>query len=140
VLSIAAALNQKRAGAAEDWEWLGGLCEHSRDFRDYFSDGWRFGTGTSKTNVEDQRVFIASEASLWLRLGRVGSRVWPADGVDPGVRIVVDYAFSALGAIAFQLALTISAAESFLTCSGCGVPYLRKKKRPKPGESNFCES
>lgn len=146
-LNIAAALNQKRVGTEEDWGCLAKLCQHSGDFGANLPT--RFGPGfmesfikpgTWKPNVENQRIFIATEANLWLRLGRVGFSVWPADGSGSGLGIVVDYDFCLLGAIAFQLALTMSAAESFFTCSGCGVPYLRRKKRPKPGESNFCES
>jgi hypothetical protein len=154
-LNIAAALNQGRVGTLEDWGCLKGLREHSGDFCeevsqytgffspaiwniDYPFDSPAFKTRKLVRKIEHERSFIAGEANLWLRLGRVGFTVWPAD--DARFQINVDCGFCLLGAIAFQLALTLCSAESFFTCSGCGRPYLRRKKLPKPGESNFCES
>lgn len=53
----------------------------------------------------------------------------------------VDYHGSMLAAMGLQLALTIANADSLFICSGCGLPYSRSKhlRRPKPGQSNFCD-
>jgi hypothetical protein len=144
---------RRRVGALKDWEVLRQLGKPPGDIlgdiltrfgpgfmeREYPAfDSPSSMTGTVKPNTEDERFFITLEARFWLNLGKVGFTVLPAN--RSGFRIVIDYNFCVLGAIAFQLALTMSATESFFTCSGCGVPYMRTKKRPKPGESNFCES
>ncbi len=151
-LNIVAALNQKRVGALGNWEALQGLGTPPKDFFGDFRA--RFGPdfaeresrafdsvakpGTVKDNTEDARFFIACEAKKWLRLGNVGLGVLPAERSI--FRIFIDCDYCLLGAIALQLVLTMAATESFFTCSGCGLPYVRTKKRPKPGESNFCES
>ena len=37
-----------------------------------------------------------------------------------------------------ELGLSLAGAESLYTCSGCGFPYVRELKRPKPGTANYC--
>jgi len=135
-LNIAAALRQHTRGRKEDWECLEAACEHA--VSRYFPHFTARTRNAYQGNVEYQSRAIALEANFWLELGRVGFEVHA--GGSTGWRIAVDYRGNPLGAIAFQLALTMSAAESFFTCSGCGLPYLRRKKSPKLGESNFCES
>ena len=50
----------------------------------------------------------------------------------------VDYHGFLFAALALQLALSLAGAESLYTCSGCGFPYVRELKRPKPGTANYC--
>jgi len=48
---------------------------------------------------------------------------------------------STLGALAMQIVLMISRADSLYTCSGCGTPYIRTfthHRRPKPNQNNYC--
>lgn len=54
----------------------------------------------------------------------------------------IDYRGAMMNALGLQLALTISNSDSLYICSGCGGPYARSrdKRRPKPGESNFCDN
>lgn len=54
----------------------------------------------------------------------------------------IDYRGAMMNAVGMQLALTISNSDSLYICSGCGEPYARSrdKRRPKPGESNFCDN
>ena len=50
----------------------------------------------------------------------------------------VDYHGFLFAALGLQLALSLAGAESLYTCSGCGFPYVRELKRPKPGTANYC--
>jgi hypothetical protein len=44
---------------------------------------------------------------------------------------------SAFGALGIQLLSTITT-TNLAVCSGCSLPYLRKKRKPQPGRMNFC--
>ena len=50
-----------------------------------------------------------------------------------------DYHFYLFPAIALQLALVVADADSLFSCSGCGHPYLRSKKKPRSGAANYCD-
>jgi hypothetical protein len=52
-----------------------------------------------------------------------------------GPQCALRYLFAA---IALQIALVVAEADSLYTCSACGIPYIRTKKRPKAGWANYC--
>ena len=64
---------------------------------------------------------------------------WGRESARFGLEI--DYRGAMLSAVGLQLALTISNSASLYMCSGCGIPYARSldKRRPKTGQSNFCD-
>jgi len=75
---------------------------------------------------------------FWLSIGEVGFHLNPIAG---GWRLAVSCGYGCVfSAIALQLALTLVHAESLYTCSGCGMPYIRTKKAPQPGQANFCDA
>jgi hypothetical protein len=149
VLNIAANLRLGKLGAIEDWVALHGLVSHSGDF---LADLHRFGpfmlegfVGTRyplvlrkgfKRSIADEKYILSLEATVWLRLGRVTFVV----GVEPaGWNLEVDYGGCMLGAVALQIALVLADASSLYKCSGCNEHYIRKKKAPKRGQSNYCD-
>jgi predicted RNA-binding Zn-ribbon protein involved in translation (DUF1610 family) len=87
--------------------------------------------------TEIQYAVLSAELTTWLILGRVGFAL--AVGPDRS-QLEIYYAAGLFGALALQMALTLSRTKSLYTCSGCGVPYVRVQKSPKPGQANFCEA
>jgi hypothetical protein len=43
-----------------------------------------------------------------------------------------------LEVLVFQVAVAVAGAHELAFCAGCGFPYLRKGRRPKPGQNNWC--
>jgi transposase-like protein len=60
-------------------------------------------------------------------------------GDEGGWQLELFFRGRLLAALALQLALTVSGAESPRQCSGCKRLYIRTKKNPKIGESNYCD-
>jgi hypothetical protein len=58
-----------------------------------------------------------------------------------GIELEVEYRGGMLSAVGLQLGLTIANSDRLFICSGCGLPYCRSadKRRPKTGQSNFCD-
>lgn len=148
VLNIAASLAQNRVGAEEDWKALPPV--RIKEFGSELAQRW-FGfrvwaehggteyisrSGRSPRQLEVERSFLFAETTLWLKLGGVGFILMPE---DHGWQLSIDYNGFLLAAVAVQLALTLADIDNLYTCSGCGVPYVRRKKSPKPGQANFCE-
>jgi ssDNA-binding Zn-finger/Zn-ribbon topoisomerase 1 len=141
ILDLAALLHQGKKPTAAQWEPLGELrsvigmraikylteeapglswCIAERGFPE-----------PAKQTLEIQRGLLAYEITIWLKLGRVGLVA------GPGV-LEIDLHHCMFSAIALQLALTIAGTNRLFTCSGCGYPYSRKNKAPKPHQANFC--
>jgi len=87
---------------------------------------------------------IATEVASWLSSWRAGrmqglsdfAAQWNPD--SERWELQVDYHGFLFAALGLQLALSLAGAESLYTCSGCGFPYVRELKRPKPGTANYC--
>jgi hypothetical protein len=143
-LNIAANLKCDKRGSPTDWEafdglnqWIGPeslaclgrrgpVVEMCARFGYQYKSDW---------DLHKERRVLALESMIWLDLGRPGFSV-TVNGRD--WRLEVDYNGCLFAAIALQLALTLSGSDSLFTCSGCGTPYVRQKKAPKPGQANYC--
>jgi hypothetical protein len=75
----------------------------------------------------------------WLTKGRLGVRL--EEGKSDW-QTELDYGAGLYGAIAAQILLAASGSEGYYSCSDCRRIYHRppSKKRPKPGEMNFCDA
>lgn len=158
VLNIAAALRKDppQLGSLDDWNEIAvdrkkpealhlGMGRHA-----YTPFGMGFGSMPearpqySLTAIDGAREAIASEVQLWMtfwkddRLHGVSDFRIDWDGRRWNLK--VDYHGFLFAAIALQLALVLADADSLYSCSGCGRPYIRDKKRPKPGCDNYCEN
>jgi hypothetical protein len=94
----------------------------------------RFGCPYSaEWDIDKERRWLSREIMLWLELGRPGfainERSW---------HLEVDYNGYLFAAVALQLALTVAGARNLFICSGCGFPYVREKKAPRPSQANYC--
>jgi hypothetical protein len=151
VLNIAAALHQGRLGDLGDWATIAADCSHdpSLGLQHPFGLGFnafdrarnfRFGIN----DLEEARGVIAREIQTWLSSWRARRQVGVSDFAliwNPHAsqwELRIDYHGYLFAALALQLALCIAGADSLFTCSGCGVPYVREAKRPKPGTANYC--
>jgi len=150
VLNIAAALRQDRLGDLGDWKAIASDVTkesmHDAFHRDLYGLGFNlFDRSTNgKNDLNKARELIAREVQSWLSRWRAGRHrgisdftlIWNPSTSQWELRIHYNgYLFAAL---ALQLALCIAGADSLFTCSGCGVPYVRVAKRPKPGTANYC--
>lgn len=108
-------------------------------------DEWKY------VGLFDERYLdeLTAPASARAQLGREISMAWlPGCGFamrwnrgHKRLELEIDYRGAMLNAIGLQLALTVSNSDSLYICSGCSEPYARSrdKRRPKSGESNFCD-
>lgn len=147
VLNIAASLKlvspkQGKRASPSDWALLDSLDNKVGD--QVFDDLWRrrglldlyalAGCPYSVAwDINQERRWLAREITLWLEIGRPGFAV-----NERSWELEVDYNSCLFAAIALQLALTVTGARNLFTCSGCGLPYVREKKAPKPSQGNYC--
>jgi len=154
VMNIGASLNKNQVGPLEDWEALGGTNDRCPDLRanlsgsaidpliilrlgrEYPFDATGFGKPGFKRTAENERAVLMGEIYLWLKMGKVGFVAVPCAGAWT---LKLDFSGCFLAVVALQLAQTLSNVDALLTCSHCGVPYVRENKLPKPGSMNFCQ-
>lgn len=142
---IATALNQGQPGDEEDWKLLSAYDEDAKETRFYGLPNhsrWdraehvrRF--SGFKNAMDYSRATIAGELTAWLERFRVGLILaWDR---KLSWHLEVRYGGHVLAAIALQLALAVADAERLFTCDGCGMPYIRlKKRKPNAGQANYC--
>jgi hypothetical protein len=144
-LNLAAKLTLGRRSTESDWAPLTGLAdiigeEGIRFLRDesielaVIAERGHVWRTSSPTLSRQRRDLISYEATLWLKLGRIG---FFNDGKGA---LKIDIHGCAFSALALQLAMVIAGARRLFVCSGCGATYPRKQKAPKPGQENFCPS
>jgi len=155
VLNIAARLKGGAVGELEDWQAMRGTAAHTGDFvrndldrfgpfvlgicatHAYPSEAIGFGKPGFKRSVSTEHSFLMAEMALWLRFARIGFALVP---LKSRWQVEIDYHGCLLAAIALQLALTLAGVDALFTCSACGRIYPRGKKRPKPGQENYCDN
>jgi DNA-directed RNA polymerase subunit RPC12/RpoP len=151
VLNIAAALRQDKLGDLADWGVIASIDDTRESYRIAFEEH-KYGMGwylfpkpaPNRNPVEQGRRVIATEVASWLSSWRAGrmqglsdfAAQWNPD--SERWELQVDYHGFLFAALGLQLALSLAGAESLYTCSGCGFPYVRELKRPKPGTANYC--
>jgi len=85
---------------------------------------------------------VQREVNWLIRLGEVNFALARDDEQDRW-RTTISYTlFPTLGALAMQIVLMVSRADSLYTCSGCGKPYIRAythQRKPKPNQNNYCQ-
>jgi len=153
-LRIAADLHNQSRGAPADWEFLssdhggkiGGFLGMPNwatrgSFRGSYFTGAILGPESPGYEdipwpISELRRQVAGELNAWLTRYEVGLRTtW-----EETPQIHLTYGASILSAVALQLTLAVLKEHTVYTCSGCGLPYSRgKRKRPKSGDANFCE-
>jgi len=158
VLNIAAALKDGKLGDLADWGVVA-VVQRGDEATDQASIEAAIGRhkygmsvlydiprGTQKRSAIDQgREFLASEIDQWLRFWKTGrmqglsdfSLRWSSDTQRWALQI--EYQGYLFAALALQLTLVVAEADSLYTCSACGMPYIRTKKRPKAGWANYCD-
>jgi len=144
VLNIAANLKLGKLGDLDDWRALRGIQFYSGRFLEemdrfapfmmtmlartdypFKGDGSDAVHPAYKRSVKSEIAFLSMEATLWLKLGRVGFVVGHG---ERGWGLALDYNECMFAAIALQLALILADVEGLYTCSGCHKPYARTKK------------
>jgi hypothetical protein len=86
-----------------------------------------------QVSLPDARLMVGYVLSSWMRWsGAELSFSWRGP-----VPVVTYGAPSLFGAIAAQLALSVSAVRSVALCSNCGEAY-QPLRRAHPGERNYC--
>lgn len=81
------------------------------------------------------RSIIASELTAWMkrfpiRLGLMWrAKEWRLETFHDG---------SILNAITLQLLRAVVGADNLYRCSGCRLPYVRARRKPNPGQANYC--
>ncbi len=78
------------------------------------------------------------EINWWQKLGGVRLQLgaYPRWVMRPDWKLEIAYD-GLIGGIAFQL-LTLVVGNKIYGCDGCGFPYIRDDRAPRPGQENFC--
>lgn len=81
-----------------------------------------------------RQLFLQDGVNEWLGDADVRLELnW--SGGEPILTLTGGGVFGALGV---QLLTAVTSYTRFV-CSGCGIPYLRQGRKPKPGQRNFCD-
>ncbi len=153
VLNLIASLKQGKIGAIDDWKELGAINNSRKDAPEEFArmEGLlrkfplpQFRVGFPGT-LQQAGGAIADEVNAWMTVWRErrvsAASDFRVDNSGPGLwDMQVDFHGFLFPALAFQLCLIAVNADSLYCCSGCGSPYVRprKRKRPRPGQANYC--
>lgn len=140
VLSIAAALYGGQAARRQDWEaaydlerqdWATLYGGDASPVEDLVQEQIAVASG----DAEMGRIHLAHLVNEWLTIGNVRPRVrWDYDHELPRFELTG----GTFGLLAAQMMVAISRSHGVAVCSGCGSPYERLARRPKPGQRNFC--
>jgi len=134
IVGVAGHLNQ--GTLFDPRQWLQTICE--LDAPDDKTPGAQVLTGLLGTTSK-QRSRLAMLVNEWLWLGDVRpALLWEKDVSALQLNFGSPYTGSLFGALGIELMLAVSGQGDFATCSGCGQPYLRAKRRPKSGQENYC--
>jgi hypothetical protein len=151
VLNIIAALRQGKLGDVADWGVIAAIEDDRESYKAAIAEH-KYGLGftlfpktwPNRNVVEQGRHAMATEVVAWLTCWRTERMQGLSDFSlqwNPSSErweLQVDYHGFLFQALAMQLALSLAGADSLYTCSGCGSPYVRELKRPKPGTANYC--
>jgi hypothetical protein len=89
--------------------------------------------------MSKQRSRLAMLVNEWLWLADVRpALLWNKEAKALQLNFGSPYSGTLFGALGIELMLAVSGQGDFATCSGCGQPYLRAKRRPKTGQENYC--
>ena len=125
ILQIAAALHREEPPSEEDWLTVyAGRPELKGATRKLAESGSR----------DEHQSHIEDAINKWLALGNVRPRFHWGRERAPSLRLGA----STFGVLAIQLMSAVIRARDIYTCSGCGSPYFREGRKPKPGQRNFC--
>ena len=135
VLAIAAALHQGHFGWPEDWR-----AADSATLEAWTNLFKRQGSLNRSKRLSAERMALRDLVNHWIVVYDVRpSFTWNINGIGfSNLHPTVDDAFVTLsGALALQLALACSRADSIAICASCRRPYARRWHSPS-GRRNFC--
>ncbi len=88
---------------------------------------------------EDEQFFFQILINKWLTMGKVRPVLETMGWSPKSTKWTITIAYDGLvGALAYRLLLTLVGEDRLYICSGCGEPYIRTARAPRPGQENFC--
>ena len=104
------------------------------------SDWTVLGASVPLEDPKDAQFFLLLEINDWLRRGGEGLEL----GISEWSRLKTDWKLELsynglLGGLAYRLLLMVVGESNLFACDGCGTPYIRLKRAPRPGQENFCD-
>ena len=102
--------------------------------------GWLALDSYVPEDVSDAHFCLMREVNAWLGLGEVALQL----GITESSRLRTDWRLDVrykglLGGIAYQLLLNVIGESRLYACCGCGRPYIRLRRAPRPRQENFCD-
>lgn len=127
ILSIAVDVRAGRLGRAEDWNIA---YEQLR----WNEEAVELGKPLLGKTLEFDRLALAERVSAWMNYGNVHPELQWHEATP-----IFSLAGRTFGTLGIQLLFATTRAQGIAICSGCGMPYPRKRK-PREGGRNFCEN
>jgi hypothetical protein len=98
------------------------------------------GDGPPPEDPQDAQLFLLQEVNWWLTIGRVRLALGIVKFSEKRTAWKLDIAYDGLaGGLAYRLLLMVTGESDLYACDGCGRPYIRLKRAPRPGQENFCD-
>jgi hypothetical protein len=124
LLNLAASILQGHVGEPPDWEAA---------LRPFVGPDWFEGGPYAPAHPETARWEVGDAVSEWIRIGAVQPRlVWFTE--TPRFATLS----GSFGILGMQLLSAVTRAHGIATCSNCGIPYIRRGRRPQAGRRNYC--
>jgi hypothetical protein len=138
-LKIATFVRRKKPVSAELWEQVPGWTDMTRLF------AWQRRLSAAEIQRRAELLQLEDVVNYWLvewasvrpcftwcsRV--VGLGFTNLDNTTAGRGLTLS------GALALQVALAVSGAQTLAICSGCTLPYIRAGRKPATGRDNYCE-
>ena len=125
ILVSAVALHDGRLPAMDEWSRIVNAISPVDSSYDYAAQ-------FEAEGVDEARFSLGELLNSWLRMSDVRPKFsWDP---DPGVYLQA----RTFGELGIQLMRAVSQGHGLVTCSGCGVPYMRKGRKPQAGRRNYC--
>jgi len=89
---------------------------------------------------QDAQFFLCHVINEWLVTSSVRLELGIAEWSREATAWKLAIAYNGLmGGLAYRLLLTVMGESNLYACDGCGCPYIRTKRAPRPGQENFCD-
>jgi hypothetical protein len=125
ILAVAVALHDGRLPAIEDWDPI--VLAISPIDKDFSREEY-----LTREGIDAAKLLLGDLLWSWLRMADVR----PKFSWDPHPELYLKA--GTFGELGIQLMRAVSQGHGLVTCSGCGVPYMRKGRKPQAGRRNYC--
>jgi hypothetical protein len=136
-LAAAERVRHRKPVPGDVWATVPGWTDRTREF------SWQGQFSPRQIRLNADRLQLRDAVNHWLETAQVRPCFSESGLRFTNLRDTLAHGGSPLtlyGALALQLAIAASGAQSMVVCSWCKYPYSRVGRRPAAGRDNYCPS